>query len=140
MGLRRMIWRSTGIGRTIDTIKNIVDEGNFVDGIKRTIKEDVCEDNPIGKAIYDIGKYEGKKSGYVKASDEYKEKLLKQADLFLKEQKIYEAEREQYEALMNEYEVEIERLESTVTKTEAEKEYLQELLLRDRKLRKLISV
>lgn len=139
MGLKRLIWRSTNIGRTVDLIRNIADEGNLIDGFKRTVKEDVCEDNPIGRAIYDIGQHDGQNSGYVKASAEYEAKLLKQADLFLKQQKIYKAEREQYETLLSEYEAEIERLESKVTKTEAEKEYLQELLLRDRKLRKLAS-
>lgn len=29
MGLKRGLWRSTGIGRTIDTVKNIVDEGKY---------------------------------------------------------------------------------------------------------------
>lgn len=47
--------------------------------------------------------------------------------------------REQYEELLDEYESEIERLESKMSKTEVEKEYLQELLLRDRRLRKLAS-
>lgn len=46
MGLKRMIWRSTGIGRAIDTIRNVVDERSLVDGVKRTVKEDYCEDNP----------------------------------------------------------------------------------------------
>lgn len=137
MGLKRLMWRSTGIDRTIDTLKNIIDEGSVIDGVKRTVKEDVYEDNPIGKAIYEVGAYDGKKSGYVQASAEYEKKLLKQADLFLEQQRIYEAEREQYEELLDEYEAEIERLESKINKTEAEKEYLQELLLRDRRLRKL---
>ena len=56
MGLMRAIWRGTGIGRTVDTVRNIVDEGSFTDGVKRTIKEDWTEDNPIGKVIYDSGK------------------------------------------------------------------------------------
>ena len=30
MGLKRGLWRSTGIGRTIDTVKNIVDEGFYL--------------------------------------------------------------------------------------------------------------
>ena len=35
MGLKRGLWRSTGIGRTIDTVKNIVDEGSISGGVKR---------------------------------------------------------------------------------------------------------
>lgn len=40
MGFGRFLWRLTGVGRNIDTIKNIIDEGNVVKGVKRTIKED----------------------------------------------------------------------------------------------------
>lgn len=36
MGLGRMLWRSTGIGRTIDTVKNMVEEGS----VNRRRKED----------------------------------------------------------------------------------------------------
>lgn len=139
MGLKRLIWRSTSIGRTIDTLKNIVDEVSVIGGVKRTVKEDICEDNPIGKVIYEVGEYDGKKFGYVQASAEYEKKLLKQANLFFEQQKNYEVERVQYEELLDEYESEIERLESKMSKTEVEKEYLQELLLRDRRLRKLAS-
>ena len=64
MGLKRGLWRSTGIGRTIDTVKNIVDEGSISGGVKRMIKEDLTEDNPLGKMIYDSGRYDGKKEGY----------------------------------------------------------------------------
>ncbi len=105
MGLKRMLWRSTGIGRTIDTIKNIADEGSLIEGVKRTVKEDYCEDNPITSTIYKSGKYDGRKEGYAEASDEY--------------------------------EKEIAELSGKVNKTEAENEYLQQLLLKDRKLRKM---
>ena len=130
MGLMRFVWRSTFLGRTIDTVKNVVDERSVIDGVKRTVKEDVCEDNPIGRAIYNTGSYDGKKVGYSQASSEYEKKLLEQADLFLKQQRDYQVERDAYEA-------EIELLEGKVNKSESENEYLQELLLRERKLRKL---
>ena len=38
MGLKRGLWRSTGIGRTIDTVKNIVDEGSISGGVKKDDK------------------------------------------------------------------------------------------------------
>ena len=85
MGLKRGLWRSTGIGRTIDTVKNIVDEGSISGGVKRMIKEDLTEDNPLGKMIYDSGRSDGKKEGYEEASAEYDHKLIEQADLFLKQ-------------------------------------------------------
>ena len=71
MGLKRGLWRSTGVGRTIDTVKNIVDEGSISGGVKRMIKEDLTEDNPLGKMIYESGRYDGKKEGYEEASAEY---------------------------------------------------------------------
>ena len=52
MGLLRGIWRSIPVGRAIDTIRNVVEEGSIVDGVKRTVKEDFTEDNLLGKAIY----------------------------------------------------------------------------------------
>lgn len=137
MGISRMLWRSTGIGRTIDTIKNIADEGSLVEGIKRTVKEDYCEDNPLTSAIYKSGKYDGKVEGYEEASDEYEKKFLAQADEFLKQTRIFESEKDAYDQLLDEYEKEIDKLSEKVNRTEAENEYLQQLLLRDRKLRKM---
>ena len=94
MGFLRGIWRSSIAGRTIDTVTNCVMEGSVKDGIKRTIKEDFTEDNPIGKAIYQSGKYDGKVEGYEEASGEYEKKLLAQADEFLKQKKDFEKERD----------------------------------------------
>ena len=102
MGLKRGLWRSTGIGRTIDTVKNIVDEGSISGGVKRMIKEDLTEDNPLGKMIYDSGRYDGKKEGYEEASAEYEHKLIEQADLFLKQTRVFEEERDEYEKLLDE--------------------------------------
>lgn len=137
MGLKRWLWRSTGIGRSIDTVRNILDEGSFSGGVKRTIKEDFTEDNLIGKVIYDSGKYDGKIEGYEEASDVYEHKLLEQADLFLNQKKVFESERDKYEELLNAYEEEIEKLVNKANRNEQEKEYLQELLIRERRLRKL---
>lgn len=137
MGILRGLWRSTGIGGIIDTVKNIVDEGDFVDGVKRTIKEDRTEDSLIGSAIYNSGKHDGKIEGYAEASDEYERKLIEQADKFLQQKKIFESERDEYEALLEAYEQEIDVLTEKVNRTESENEYLQQLLLRDRKLRKI---
>ena len=137
MGLLRGIWRSTKVGRAIDTIRNITDEGSFVDGVKRTLKEDFTEDNLIGKVIYDSGKHDGKKEGYVEASYEYEKKLIMQADEFLKQTRVFEKERNEYETLLDEYEREIDELESKVNRTQAENAFLQQLLSRERSLKKL---
>ena len=139
MGLKRMLWRNTGLGMAIDTIKNIVEEDGVMEGVKRTAKDYVCEDNPITSSVYRSGKYDGKLEGYEEASGEYKEKLLKQADEFLKQKNIYESKRDAYEALLDAYEAEIDTLLERVNRTEAENEYLQQLIIRDRKLRKMAS-
>ena len=59
MGLKRMIWRSTPTGAVVDVLKNIREEGGISAGLKRTMKENVCEDNPITSRIYK--KMNGKK-------------------------------------------------------------------------------
>lgn len=138
MGIKRLLWRSTGIGRVIDTAKNIRDEYSVVDGIKRTIKEDYYEDNPITSAIYEAGKYDGKAQGYEKASDEYKEKLLKQGNEFLKQTNNFKNMKAEYEKLLDEYEKVIDELERKSNRTELENEYLRRLLSKERELRKKI--
>lgn len=137
MGIGRLLWRGSILGRTVDTVKNIKNEGSVTKGVKRTVHEDLCEDNPITRQVYKAGKTEGKKEGYEVASNEYEAKLLEQADLFLKQKQIFENERDEYEKLLDEYEKEIDTLSAKLHRTEEENVYLQELLMRDRKLRKL---
>lgn len=137
MGILRGIWRSIAIGRTVDLARNIAEEGSIKEGYKRTIKEDITEDNPLGKAIFHAGKFEGKEEGYAEASDAYEQKLLDMADQFLAQTKNVEKEREEYNQLMDEYEAEIERLEAKASLTETENDYLRNLLSRERNLRKL---
>ena len=139
MGILRGVWRSTTIGRTVDTVRNIVDESSVIGGIKRTIKEDYSEDNLLTSAIYESGKYDGKKEGYREASNEYEVKLLEQADRFLEQKKIFENERGEYEKLLDTYETEINSLTEKVNRNEAENAYLQQLLLRDGELRKMVD-
>lgn len=137
MGVGRMFLRLTGIGGAIITIKNILDEGSVVEGIKRTEKEYLYEDNPITSRVYQAGRSDGEVEGYKGASDEYESKLLKQADEFLIQKQIFESERDAYERLLDNYESEINALDAKIDKSEADKEYLHQLLLRERELRKL---
>lgn len=55
----------------------------------------------------------------------------------IKLNRIFESERDAYEALLDEYETEIDDLSEKLDRTEEENEYLQQLLLRDRKLRRM---
>lgn len=86
---------------------------------------------------FNEGKYIGKKEGYVEASNEYEKKLLKQANEFLKQKEIATTQKVKYDKLLDEYEKYIDELESKVNLSEKEKEYLNQLLLTERKLRKL---
>ena len=138
MGLKRYAKHKLLPGsRLIDTIKNVSEEGDFLEGVKRTIKEEYAEDNPLTSAIYKSGKHDGKIEGYEEASDEYEQKLLDLADKFLNQTRIYEDERDAYEELLDKYEAEIDRLVAKNNKTEVDNLYLNQLIIRDRKLRKI---
>ncbi|NWO18235.1 hypothetical protein [Leptotrichia sp. oral taxon 223] len=137
MGIGRFLRRTNSIVRIIDTTKNIIEEGSIKNGLKRTVREDL-EDTPIVSNIYNMGKYEGKKQGYVDASKEYEEKLLSQAEHFINQKELLINEVSNYEKLLDEYEVEIERLEGKLNKTESENQYLSKLLNNERKLKQMI--
>ncbi len=136
MGIVRFLRRTNSINRIIDTTKNIIEEGSIKDGLRRTVREDI-EDTPIVSNIYNMGKYEGKKQGYVDASKEYEEKLLSQAEHFINQKELLVNEVSNYEKLLDEYEVEIERLEGKLNKTESENQYLSKLLSNERKLKQI---
>lgn len=94
----------------------------------------------IGKSLknlYDEGKDEGRHDGYVEASYEYEKKLLKQAEEFLNQKEIIASKRREYDLLLDEYETYINELEKKVEITEQQKDYLNQLLMIKRKLRKL---
>ena len=139
MGFKRFLKRNIRVLWIADTVKNIKEEGSIVYGLKKTIKEDLCEDNPITSIFYKSGQFDGKIDGYQEASDAYESKLLEQADQFLEQEKIFKSEVSAYETLLDEYEVEINILSEKIGKTEVENEYLHQLLLRDRKLRKMVG-
>lgn len=134
MGVKRWMRRYVGGQIGFDIIKSIIDEGSLVDGVKRIVEEDIYEDNPVTSMIYKEGKYDGRKDGFKEASNEYEKKLLQQADEFLKKEKIFEDQKEDYEKLLDEYEEEIQMLTEKLERTELENEYLNELILRKRKL------
>lgn len=87
MGFARFLRRTTLAGRAIDTVKNIIDEGSVSGGVKRTLKEDFCEDIPITAPFYKMGKRDGKKEGYIEASSVYELKLRSLTDMFLSQKK-----------------------------------------------------
>lgn len=93
MGLGRFLKHVLVPGTYIvDLVKNMVDEGSVVEGCKKSINQEIAEDNPFTSPVYKYGKYDGKKEGYAEASTEYEKSLLNQADEFLKQEKDYEKE------------------------------------------------
>ena len=62
---------------------------------------------------------------------------MAQAEEFIKQKKDFQMERDAYEALLDEYEIEIDKLNSKLNKSEDEKEYLYQLMLKERELKNL---
>lgn len=118
---RRIIKSISPIGGLAVTVYNIVDEGSLVNGIKRTIKEELTEDNIITAPFYQLGKKEGyregERDGYIRCSREYEEKLRRQAELFLHTSNKWKKEKAEYEALLDEYELTIAELEAQISRT-----------------------
>ncbi len=137
MGLKRWLYRKVLGGWTSDAIQNVFEERNLKQGILRTVKEDIAEDNPVTSAIYKMGKYDGTIDGYNDASKEYEIKLLKQADEFLNKEKDYLIERDNYESLLDECAAEIERLTNLAEKSEEDKAILGNLITKEAALRNL---
>ena len=92
---------------------------------------------PLYNSAYKDGEFEGKKQGYEMASSEYEEKLLRQADRFLEEKKVLKNELESFLELLDEYDSTINELNKKIDRTETENEYLHQLLMRERELRKM---
>ena len=140
MGLGELLKKALIPGyKEYTLIKDIKEQGGIIAGIKENARRDRQEDNPFTSRVYQEGKHDGKKDGYVAASAEYEKKLLAQADEFLKQKELFQQQRDEYEKLLTEYEAEIERLEQIQARTEAENQYLQELLSRERRLRRLVG-
>lgn len=91
----------------------------------------------LTKHAFNEGKHIGKKEGYVEASYEYEKKLLQQANKFLEQREAFNKENEEYRLLLNEYENYIEKLENREYLSIQEKDYLNQLLLAERKLKRL---
>lgn len=137
MGVKRWLSHMNRYTAARDLVVNMVNEGGVVKGVKKSIKQEFCEDNPLTTAIYKAGKSDGKVEGYAEASDEYEDKLIKQGDLFLQEKKDLMKERDEFIELLDEYDKKIQELQEKNDKSEAEIRLLQMLLLKERELKRL---
>lgn len=134
MGFKRFLKKTLIPGyNTIDIIQKVSENG-IVDGIKEKMKEDYLEDMPGVSHVYNIGKYDGKKDGYIQASYEYEKKLLKQAEEFFNQKKDFNKQRDEYEQLINEYELYIEEMSTKESLTSEEEKYLNKIMIMERRL------
>lgn len=137
MGFKRFLKKSLIPGYELKSIvENVVTFG-VVDGLKEEFKETYLDDMPGISHVYNAGKYDGKKEGYEKASNEYEKKLIKQADEFLKQEKVFEIDRARYEQLIDDYEIYIEEMMKKSNMSNEEKDYMNQIMVIERKLKQL---
>ena len=137
MGFKRFLKKSLIPGYELKSIvENVVTFG-VVDGLKEEFKETYLEDMPGISHVYNAGKHDGKKEGYEKASNEYEKKLIKQADEFLKQEKVFEIDRARYEQLIDDYEIYIEEMMKKSNMSNEEKDYMNQIMVIERKLKLL---
>ncbi|ETI65981.1 hypothetical protein [Neobacillus vireti] len=135
MGFKRFLKKSLIPGYDIYDITKKIKDNGLSEGIKERFREDL-EDTPVISQVYQAGKYEGKKEGYVQASFEYEKKLIKQADTFLKQKKNFESERMEYEQLLDEYENYITEMSNRNDLSAEQNRYLQEMILVESELKR----
>ena len=134
MGFKRFLKKTLIPGyNELNMIKKVSENG-IVGGIKENMKEYYLEDMPGVSHDYNVGKYEGKKDGYIQASYEYEKKLLKQAEEFLNQKKDFSKQRDEYEQLINEYELYIEDMSAKELLTSEEEKYLNKIMIMERRL------
>lgn len=85
--------------------------------------------------VFEKGRSQGKKDGYVEASCEYEEKLLKQAEIFLKQTKDFKTQKKEYEQLINEYEKYIDAMSERNDLSDEEEDCLKRIMIMERKLK-----
>ena len=137
MGFKRFLKKSFIPGyRLKNVVENVVTFG-VVDGLKEEFKETYLEDMPGTSHIYNAGKYEGKKEGYVKASNEYENKFIKQANEFLNQTKDITNQRDEYEQLLDDYGKYIDEMMQKDNLSEKEKDNMNQMMITERKLRGL---
>lgn len=138
VGFKRFMKKSfVPFYNTKDMVDKIQTYG-FIDGIKEKMREDFLEDTPGISHIYNAGRYDGKIEGYVKASHEYEQKLLNQAETFLNQKEIFQDQKQQYEDLLQEYEAYIEKMSTKEHLTNEEQKTLNQIMITERALSKLV--
>lgn len=87
--------------------------------------------------VFEKGRSLGKKEGYEQCSFEYEKKLLKQAEEFLKQIKVFESDKVRYEKLIDDYDRYIDEMMQKSNMSNQEKDYMNQIMVMERKLKKL---
>lgn len=137
MGFKRFMKKKIVPFYNVRDMIDKVQTHGLVNGIKEKMREDYLEDAPIISHIYNAGKHEGKKDGYIMASTEYEKKMFTQANAFLKQKEIFESQKQEYEQLLQEYENYIEEMNAKDHLTNEEQDNLLQIINIERELKKL---
>lgn len=137
MGYKRLLKKSLIPGYRLKCIVENVAIYGLVKGIKEELRETYLEDLPITSHIYNAGKHEGKKDGYVQASNEYESKFIEQANEFLNKTKDIRNQTDEYEKLLNDYDNYIHKIVQKDNLLEIEKANKSQVMITERKLEEL---
>lgn len=110
-------------------------QGNYIN-ICGTGQEGLMLYEALTDRAFEKGKHMGKKEGYQQASYEYEKKLLKQAEEFLSQRKKFEEDKEGYEQLIDDYEKYIDEMMQKNNLSEQEKDYMNQIMIMERRLKK----
>ncbi len=103
------------------------------DGIANFTKETICDDAPGAADLYHAGQSEGKRDGFADAAELFGKEIRKLGGQLVALKKEYnELSRQQkdaYEKVIKAYDEELQRVTNKCDKSEAENQYLKELLI-----------
>lgn len=111
-------------------------QGNYINMVG-TGQSGIILFEDLTDKVFEKGRSLGKKEGYVQASFEYEKKLIKQAEEFLKQAKVFESDKARYERLIDDYERYIDEMMQKSNMSNEEKDYMNQIMVMERKLRKL---
>lgn len=82
MGLKNFLLKAIVPGYRCIELANDIKEHGIISGIKEHVRREVQADNPLTAAIYNNGKVDGKKEGYVELRQNMKKSFLNRQTFF----------------------------------------------------------
>lgn len=131
MGMKRMALRILVPGYTAARQINMMKKHGMKKGLEME-GNDLVNDVPIIGHLFregqKQGRYEGKKEGYVDASEVYEKKMKEQANRFLSEKNKFSKTIDDYESLLDELQLYIQSLERKKVLSIGEKADLEQAI------------